>query len=62
MGFLNDYLSNEDKEQNKNEENLDHLDWWQQLLVKKGEYDKSGFEEEEIEDDDWHSEDEKESI
>ena len=62
MGFLNDYLSNEDKEQNKNEENLDYLDWWQQLLVKKGEYDKSGFEEEEIEDDDWHSEDEKESI
>lgn len=60
MGFLNDYLSNEDKEQNK--ENLDHLEWWQQLLVKKGEYDKSGFEEEEIEDDDWHSEDEKESI
>ena len=62
MGFLNDYLTNEEKEQNKKEENLDHLDWWQQLLVKKGEYDKSGFEEEEIEDDDWHSEDEKESI
>ena len=60
MGFLNDYLSNNEKEKSK--ENLDHLDWWQQLLVKKGEYDSSGFEEEEIEDDDWHSEDEQETV
>lgn len=41
-------------------EQLEHLEPWQLELVKKGEYDPSGFEEEEPEDDDWHSDDEKE--
>ena len=43
-------------------EQLEHLEPWQLELVKKGEYDPSGFEEQELEDDDWHSDDEDETI
>lgn len=43
-------------------EQLEHLEPWQLELVKKGEYDPSGFEEQDLEDDDWHSDDEDETI
>lgn len=43
-------------------EQLEHLEPWQLELVKKGEYDPSGFEEQEPEDDDWHSDDEDETV
>lgn len=43
-------------------EQLEHLEPWQLELVKKGEYDPSGFEEEEPEDDDWHFDDEDETV
>jgi len=40
-----------------NEEDNKELESWQQDLVKKGSYDSTSFEEEELEDDDYYFED-----
>lgn len=48
-------LENDKKKQDK----YDYLDKNERELVKKGEYDPFNFEEEELEDDDYYSEDDK---
>ena len=40
-----------------NEEDNQELESWQQDLVKKGSYDSTSFEEEDLEDDDYYFED-----
>ncbi len=42
-----------------NQQQENDLEKWQKELVEKGEYDVCNFEEEELEDDDYHFEDEQ---
>ena len=54
MGIFDILLNNDN---NKSKEDYNELDDYQKELIKKGEYDSSSFEEEDLEDDDNYYED-----
>lgn len=55
LSLILSFLENDKKKQVK----YDYLDKNERELVKKGEYDPFNFEEEELEDDDYYSEDDE---
>ena len=57
FSFLNDEQNNNNNSNNK-DNNYD-LEDWQKKEVKKGNYDETAFEEDEIEEDDYYSEDDE---
>lgn len=67
MGLFNDLFSNDQTKRSKafglfkylEEQDNNDLDDYQKELIKKGEYDSSNFEEEDLEDDDYYYEDDK---
>ena len=57
MGLFDDFFeTDKQKRQKELEKEMDDLDLedWQKELVRKGEYDPSSFEEEDLEEDDYH--------
>lgn len=54
-------LSNDNDKKKELEKDMDNhdLEKWQKDLVKKEEYDSSSFDEEDLEEDDYYSEDDK---
>lgn len=56
FSFLNDEQNNKNKSNNK-DDNYDYLEDWQKKEVKKGNYDSDDFEEDDIDEDSYYSED-----
>ena len=57
MGLLSELFNKDNKNTIKDKDS--DLDDYQKELIKKGEYDSSNFEEEDLEEDDYYYEDEK---